>query len=187
MLVQTTKLPKDLLQNGLRPILMNLQDSKRLTVAGLEGLARLLTLLTSYFKVEIGARLLEHMKIIAEDSLLQKVSFGLVEQSPQMKIVTAIFNIFHLLPPAATSFMTDLVNGVLDLEGKLRRTIASPFRHPLILYLDKYPKESWAFFQSRLQEEKFGRFFGQILASESSGAAARGRHERHGSADQSRV
>ncbi|OQU96918.1 hypothetical protein CLAIMM_02931 isoform 2 [Cladophialophora immunda] len=170
VLVQTSKLPKDLLQNGLRPILMNLQDSKRLTVAGLEGLARLLTLLTNYFKVEIGARLLEHMRVIADEQLLQKVSFGLIEQNPQMKIVTAIFNIFHLLPPAATSFMGDLVNSVLDLEAKLRRTVASPFRQPLILYLDKYPKETWSFFQSRLQEEKYGRFFAQILASESSPA-----------------
>ena len=170
VLVQTSKLPKDLLQNGLRPILMNLQDSKRLTVAGLEGLARLLTLLTNYFKVEIGARLLEHMRVIADEQLLQKVSFGLIEQNPQMKIVTAIFNIFHLLPAAATSFMGDLVNGVLDLEGKLRRTITSPFRQPLILYLDKYPKETWSFFQSRLQEEKYGRFFGQILSSDASSA-----------------
>ncbi|RVX66256.1 hypothetical protein B0A52_10183 [Exophiala mesophila] len=170
VLVQTAKLPKDLLQNGLRPILMNLQDSKRLTVAGLEGLARLLTLLTNYFKVEIGARLLEHMRVIADDALLQKVSFGLIEQNAQMKIVTAIFNIFHLLPPAATSFMADLVNGVLDLESKLRRTVASPFRHPLALYLDKYPKETWAFFQPLMQEEKYGRFFGQILASDHSNA-----------------
>jgi len=174
VLAQTIKLPKDLLQNGLRPILMNLQDSKRLTVAGLEGLARLLTLLTNYFKVEIGARLLEHMKVIADDQLLQKVSFGLIEQNPQMKIVTAIFNIFHLLPPAAVSFMTDLVNSVLDLESKLRRTTLSPFRLPLILYLNKYPKETWAFFQSRLQEEKYGRFFGQILAHASSDALRQG-------------
>lgn len=170
VLVQTTKLPKDLLQNGLRPILMNLQDSKRLTVAGLEGLARLLALLTNYFKVEIGARLLEHMRVIADDHLLQKVSFGLIEQNQQMKIVTAIFNIFHLLPPAATSFMSDLINGVLDLEAKLRRTVASPFRRPLVLYLDKYPQETWAFFQTRLQDEKYGRFFGQLLASDSSPA-----------------
>ncbi|EXJ60873.1 transformation/transcription domain-associated protein [Cladophialophora yegresii CBS 114405] len=170
VLVQTSKLPKDLLQNGLRPILMNLQDSKRLTVAGLEGLARLLTLLTNYFKVEIGARLLEHMRVIADEQLLHKVSFGLIEQNPQMKIVTAIFNIFHLLPAAATSFMGDLVNSVLDLEGKLRRTVASPFRQPLVMYLDKYPKETWSFFQSRLQEEKYGRFFGQILSSDASPA-----------------
>lgn len=164
VLTQTNKLPKDLLQNGLRPILMNLQDPKRLSVAGLDGLARLLTLLTNYFKVEIGARLLEHMKAIANDTVLQHVSFGLVEQSPEMKIVAAIFNIFHLLPPAATSFMEHLVNKVLSLEEKLRRTSDSPFRKPLVKYLNRHSKESWAFFQARMHEEKYGRFFGQILA-----------------------
>jgi transformation/transcription domain-associated protein len=164
VLTQTNKLPKDLLQNGLRPILMNLQDPKRLSVAGLDGLARLLTLLTNYFKVEIGARLLDHMKMIADDATLQKVSFNLVEQNPAMKIVAAIFNIFHLLPPAATTFMEHLVNKVLDLEEKLRRTSNSPFRKPLVKYLNRYPKESWAFFQQRFSDERYGRFFGQVLA-----------------------
>ncbi|KAL3706148.1 transcription-associated protein 1 [Talaromyces marneffei ATCC 18224] len=164
VLTQTNKLPKDLLQNGLRPILMNLQDPKRLTVAGLDGLARLLTLLTNYFKVEIGQRLLEHMKVIADDATLQKVSFNLVEQNPVMKIVASIFNIFHLLPPAATTFMESLVNKVLDLEEKLRRTSNSPFRKPLVKYLNRYPKESWAFFQQRFNDERYGRFFGQVLA-----------------------
>ncbi|KAJ5597057.1 hypothetical protein N7450_003515 [Penicillium hetheringtonii] len=170
VLTQTNKLPKDLLQNGLRPILMNLQDPKRLSVAGLDGLARLLTLLTNYFKVEIGARLLDHMKVIADDSVLQKVSFSLVEQNPAMKIVAAIFNIFHLLPPAATSFMEHLVNKVLDLELKLRRTSHSPFRKPLVKYLNRYPKESLAFFLARFKDERFGRFFGQILADPESEA-----------------
>lgn len=170
VLTQTNKLPKDLLQNGLRPILMNLQDPKRLSVAGLDGLARLLTLLTNYFKVEIGARLLDHMKVIADDGVLQKVSFSLVEQNPAMKIVAAIFNIFHLLPPAATSFMEHLVNKVLDLEQKLRRTSHSPFRKPLVKYLNRYPKESLAFFLARFKDERFGRFFGQILADPESEA-----------------
>ncbi|KAE8354212.1 transcription-associated protein [Aspergillus coremiiformis] len=125
-------------------------DPKRLSVAGLDGLARLLTLLTNYFKVEIGARLLDHMKVIADDAILQKVSF----------IVAAIFNIFHLLPPAATSFMEHLVNKVLDLEEKLRRTSNSPFRKPLSL----------AFFRARFKEERFGRFFGQVLADPESEA-----------------
>ncbi|KAJ6107212.1 hypothetical protein N7523_008535 [Penicillium sp. IBT 18751x] len=170
VLTQTNKLPKDLLQNGLRPILMNLQDPKRLSVAGLDGLARLLTLLTNYFKVEIGARLLDHMKVIADDSTLQKVSFSLVEQNPAMKIVAAIFNIFHLLPPAATSFMDHLVNKVLDLEQKLRRTSHSPFRKPLVKYLNRYPKESLAFFLARFKDVRYGRFFGQILADAESEA-----------------
>ncbi|KKK18394.1 hypothetical protein P175DRAFT_0247193 [Aspergillus ochraceoroseus IBT 24754] len=170
VLTQTNKLPKDLLQNGLRPILMNLQDPKRLSVAGLDGLARLLTLLTNYFKVEIGARLLDHMKVIADDAILQKVSFSLVEQSPPMKIVAAIFNIFHLLPPAATSFMEHLVNKLLDLEDKLRRTSSSPFRKPLVKYLNRYPKESLSFFHARFKDERFGRFFGQVLSDPESEA-----------------
>ncbi|KAL2811601.1 hypothetical protein BJX63DRAFT_274498 [Aspergillus granulosus] len=170
VLTQTNKLPKDLLQNGLRPILMNLQDPKRLSVAGLDGLARLLTLLTNYFKVEIGARLLDHMKVIADDAILQKVSFSLVEQNPAMKIVAAIFNIFHLLPPAATSFMEHLVNKVLDLEDKLRRTSSSPFRKPIVKYLNRYPKESLSFFYARFKDERFGRFFGQVLSDSESEA-----------------
>ncbi|KAK2748551.1 hypothetical protein FQN57_000686 [Myotisia sp. PD_48] len=164
VLTQTNKLPKDLLQNGLRPILMNLQDPKRLSVAGLDGLARLLTLLTNYFKVEIGSRLLDHMRVIADENTLQKGSFGLIEQIPAMKIVAAIFNIFHLLPPAATSFMENLVNKVLSLEERLRRTSSSPFRKPLLKFLNRYPKESWAFFLARLHDEKYGRFFAQLLA-----------------------
>ena len=164
VLTQTNKLPKDLLQNGLRPILMNLQDPKRLSVQGLDGLARLLTLLTNYFKVEIGARLLEHMKVIADEPTLQKMSFGLIEQNPQMKIVAAIFNIFHLLPPAATTFMEELITTALNLEEKLRRTAYSPLRKPLVKYLNRYPKETWSFFETRTRDERFGRFYGQILA-----------------------
>ncbi|KAI9827707.1 MAG: hypothetical protein M1819_006908 [Sarea resinae] len=169
VLMLTNKLPKDLLQNGLRPILMNLQDPKRLSVAGLDGLARLLTLLTNYFKVEIGARLLDHMKTIADPVALQRISFSLVEQNNQMKVVAAILNIFHLLPPAAITFMEGLINKVLELEEKLRRTHYSPFREPLIKYLNRYPKETWAFFSARLHEMKYGRFFAQILPDHGSG------------------
>ena len=169
VLTQHQKLPKDLLQNGLRPILMNLQDPKRLTVAGLDGLARLLTLLTNYFKVEIGQRLLEHLKIIADDNLLQKMSFVLIEQQKEMRIVTAAFNIFHLLPPTAVAFMENFINAFLDLETKLRRTSYSPFRPPVIKFLNRYPEDSWTFFRTHMNEEKHGRLYGQILSNASSG------------------
>ena len=165
VLAQTNKLPKDLLQNGLRPILMNLQDPKKLTEAGLDGLARLLALLTNYFKTEIGERLLAHMTVIADASVLQRSSFSLIEQHPQMKIVIAIFNVFHLLPPTATVFMSDLIERVLELEKSLRRNHSSPFREPLLKYLNRYPKETWDFFSERLSDLRYGRLFGQLLES----------------------
>ena len=165
VLVQTNKLPKDLLQTGLRPILQNLQHPEKLNVKGLQGLARLLALLTNYFKVEIGERLLSHLTHIATPSALQKSSFALIEQHPQMQIVIAVLNVFHLLPPAASGFMKDIVNKVMDLEDALRRTHYSPFREPLMKFLNRYPKETWTFFKERLSDLRYGRFFGQILDS----------------------
>ena len=165
VLLQTNKLPKDLLQNGLRPILMNLQDPRKLSVPGLDGLARLLSLLTNYFKVEIGDRLIAHMETISNDPALQKTSFTLIEQNQVMKIVTATLNIFHLLPVSAISMMPKLVMRVLDLEEKLRRTQHSPFREPLIKFLNRYPKETWELFAAKLSDVTSGRFFAQILDS----------------------
>ncbi|KAI4289198.1 MAG: hypothetical protein L6R35_001538 [Caloplaca aegaea] len=165
------RLPKDLLQSGLRPILMNLQEPKKLSVQGLDGLARLLALLTNYFKVEIGERLLDHMRVIADKSVLQKSSLALIEQNPQMKIVIATFNIFHLLPAtpnaaaSAETFMNDLVDRVLELEEALRRTHHSPLRLPLLKYLSRYDRAAWAFFSPRMSDIKYGRLFAQLLAS----------------------
>lgn len=163
VLSQTNKLPKDLLQTGLRPILQNLQNPEKLNVKGLQGLARLLTLLTNYFKVEIGERLLSHLTHIATPTALQKSSFTLIEQHPQMQIVIAVLNIFHLLPPAASAFMKDTVNKVMELEEALRRTHYSPFREPLMKFMNRYPSETWSFFKGRLYDLKYGRFFAQIL------------------------
>jgi transformation/transcription domain-associated protein len=163
VLQHTSKLPKDLLQSGLRPVLASLQDAKRLTVHSLDNLGRLLRLLTTYFKVEIGTRLLEHVKLIAEPSFLQQVSFTFFEQHNSMKVIAAVFNIFHLLPEAAKQFKERVIDNVLDLEEKLRRTHHSPFRLPLYKYLNKYPSDVWAFTLGKLEELRYGRFLSQVL------------------------
>lgn len=168
VLSQKTKLPKDLLQNGLRPVLASLQDPRRLSVHGLDSLARLLQLLTTYFKVEIGHRLLDHVKVLAEPNILQRISFTLIEQNEQMKIIASVFNIFHLLPPAAEQFKERLIETALDLEEKLRRTRSSPFRAPLYKYLNRYPKEVWLLLLGKIEEQKYGRFLAQVLEHEDS-------------------
>ena len=164
----TNKLPKDVLQSGLRPILVNLQDPRKLSVENLDGLARLLKLLTNYFKVEIGTRLLDHLKSIADQNSLQKISFTMIEQNPKMKIVTGIFNIFHLLPAAAATFLKQIIEKVIELETALRRTHYSPFREPLIKYLCMYPKEAWDYFAPNLKDQTQGRFFAQLLENPAS-------------------
>ncbi|KAI0012803.1 FAT domain-containing protein [Xylariaceae sp. FL0662B] len=163
VLSQSNKLPKDLLQQGLKPVLASLQDPKRLSTHGLDNLARLLRLLTTYFKVEIGARLLDHIKSLADPNLLQQISFTFFEQNNQMKVIASVFNIFHLLPPAAEQFKERLIDTCLELEEKLRRTHQSPFRPPLYKYLNRYPTQVWGFFLSKLEELKYGRFLAQVL------------------------
>ena len=163
------RLPKDLLQGGLRPVLQSLSDPKRLSVHGLDNLSRLLKLLTSYFKVEIGVRLLDQIDSIVEPSAWQQISFTFFEQHPQMKVISAILNIFHLLPAPAEAFKDRLIDCFLSLEDKLRRTIQSPFRLPMYRYMNRYPKEIWTFLLGKLDELKYGRLLAQVLAHPDSG------------------
>lgn len=60
--IQQQKMPKELLQSSLRPILVNLAHYKNLTMPLLQGLARLLELLSNWFNVTLGEKLMEHLK-----------------------------------------------------------------------------------------------------------------------------
>jgi transformation/transcription domain-associated protein len=51
-------------------VLANLQDPRRLSVHGLDGLARLSQPLTTYFIVKIGSQLLDHIKVLADPNIL---------------------------------------------------------------------------------------------------------------------
>ncbi|KXS11669.1 hypothetical protein M427DRAFT_158085 [Gonapodya prolifera JEL478] len=164
--LQQQKLPKELLQQGLRPILMNLADYKKLTVAGLEGLARLLELLTNYFKVEIGRKLIDHMKMWAAPPLETYASKPLSEID-EVQIIVAILEVFHLLPSKADMFLEDLVHTVIELEARLRRTTSSPFRAPLVKFLNHYHVEAVVFFLDRVADPRVGKLFVDLLKLES--------------------
>ncbi|KAI9276344.1 FAT domain-containing protein [Sporodiniella umbellata] len=168
VLSQPQKLPKELLQQGLRPILTTLSNHKTLSVAGLEGLARLLELLTNYFKVEIGKKLLDHMKLWAEPTVLQEAAGKPANENHDIKIIVAILNIFHLLPAAAYVFLDELVTAVLEMEGYLRRSVSSPFRPNLIKYLNRYPTETVGYFFGKLNNVRYFQLFVDILSTEAS-------------------
>ncbi|KAF9357807.1 hypothetical protein BGX26_003026, partial [Mortierella sp. AD094] len=166
VLAQQHKLPRDLLQAGLRPILMNLSDYKRLTVAGLEGLARLLELLTNYFKVEIGKKLLDHLRQWAEPTMLQDCAGKPLSENQEIRIIVGILNVFCLLPQAANIFLDELVTVVLEMESHLRRAMSSPFRHSLLKFLNRYSDEAVDYFLDRLTQERHSRLFVDLLSTE---------------------
>ncbi|KAG2141739.1 uncharacterized protein EDB93DRAFT_1329829 [Suillus bovinus] len=163
VLTHQSRLPKELLQTGLRPILMNLADPKRLSVSGLEGLARLLELLINYFKVEIGHKLLDHFRIVADPQMLQASSkLPLAENEGVTKLVR-LANIFHLLPSAANIFLEHLVNAIVHTEAQMHFSGCSPFSEPLGKYLDRYPGEAMDFFMRHLQLPRHVRTLRSIL------------------------
>ncbi|KAJ2497905.1 transcription-associated protein 1 [Coemansia sp. RSA 1972] len=165
VLLQQQKLPRDLLHTGLRPILINLSDYKRLTVASLDGLARLLQLLTNYFKVEVGRKLLDHMQQWANPQLLQAAAERSIEDMHEIKILVAILEVFHLLPPSASVLLDDLVSSVVNLEVHLCRRESSPFRKPLFKFLNRYPTESVVYFAERIESAHYARIFCHAIGS----------------------
>ncbi|CAK5275625.1 unnamed protein product [Mycena citricolor] len=161
-----SRLPRELLQTGLRPILMNLADPKRLSVPGLEGLARLLELLTNYFKVEIGHKLLDHFRIVADPQLLSNASKLTLSENEGITKLVRLANIFHLLPSAANIFLENLVNAIVQTESQMHLSGQTPFSEPLAKYLNRYPAEGIDFFFKQIELPAHQRTLRAILQAE---------------------
>jgi transformation/transcription domain-associated protein len=159
VIVHQQKLPKDLLQHGLRPVLINLAEAKRLTLSGLEGLSKVLQLLTSYFKAEIGKKLLDHVSIWADQKLLEDLSSRPLLESMDVKIIVAILDVFHLLPPSANLFLDELVGIIAKLDLWTKRTQSSPFRLALIKFMYKHPADSVNFLLNHPDDYNYSQIF----------------------------
>ncbi|XP_042493905.1 transformation/transcription domain-associated protein-like isoform X1 [Macadamia integrifolia] len=168
--IQQQRMPKDLLQTSLRPILVNLAHTKSLSMPLLQGLARLLELLSNWFNVTLGGKLLEHLrKWLEPEKLAQCQKAWKAGEEP--KIAAAIIELFHLLPPAAGRFLDELVTLTIDLEGALPQgqfysEINSPYRLPLTKFLNRYSAESVEYFLLRLGQPKYFRRFMYIIRSD---------------------
>lgn len=168
VLSNNTKLPKELLQNGLRPMLMNLSDYKKLTVSGLEALIKLLELLISYFKVEIGRKLLDHLMAWAQPSTLQRLSKQKLESNHTIQIIAGILKIFYMLPDQAFTYMKELMDTLLYLENNLRRHNTSPFRKPVSLFLNRFNEKAIEFFKENFKSREYGTRFADFVSLDES-------------------
>lgn len=162
----SARLPKELLLIGLRPMLMNLSDHKKLTVSGLEALARLLELLISYFRVEIGRKLLDHLMAWAQINTLRQISGHDLENNHTVQIVMAILNIFHLLPPKAYTFMEEIINTLQYLEGHLDRHQNSPFRLPVLKFLNRFAENCLEYYMANFKNRKLGSMLAYFAGAE---------------------
>ncbi|XP_020600148.1 LOW QUALITY PROTEIN: transformation/transcription domain-associated protein-like [Phalaenopsis equestris] len=168
--IQQQKMPKDLLQSSLRPILVNLAHTRSLTMPLLQGLARLLELLSNWFNVTLGVKLLDHLKKWLEPEKLAQTQKSW-KAGDEPKVAAAMIDLFHLLPPAAGKFLDDIVTIVIDLEGALPQgqfysEINSPYRIPLAKFLNRYASDAVDYFLARLDRPKYFRRFMYIICSD---------------------
>ncbi|KAM7524076.1 hypothetical protein LguiA_013978 [Lonicera macranthoides] len=164
------RMPKELLQSSLRPILVNLAHTKNLSMPLLQGLARLLELLSNWFNVTLGGKLLEHLKKWLEPEKLAQCQKSW-KAGEEPKIAAAIIELFHLLPSAAGKFLDELVTLTIDLEaalptGQFYSEINSPYRLPLTKFLNRYPPAAVDYFLARLCQPKYFRRFMYIIRSD---------------------
>lgn len=160
-----TKLPKELLQSGLRPILVNLAEAKRLSVSGLDGLARFLELLTNYFKVEIGVKLIDHFDTLGDKQMLQKAAFSPLEENPDIARMTRLVKVFRLLPSTAVQYLPTLTRKVIEVEAALHQSSIGPFTEDLAKYLDKYNTEGAKELFDNITDLKYIRTYRNVIAS----------------------
>ena len=166
VLAHQNKLPKEILQSGLRPILVNLADAKRLSVSGLEGLARFLELLTNYFKVEIGHKLLDHFKTLSEEpGMLANAAFSPLDDNQDIARMVRLINVFRLLPPTANMFLKTLTTLVVDAETNLHQSAPGPFTENLARYLNRYKTDAVPYLFENLRNPDMVRTFRNVLAS----------------------
>ncbi|KAF0701086.1 Aste57867_8383 [Aphanomyces stellatus] len=164
---QERSLPKELLQQCLRPVLLNLADYRKLTIPLLEGLSRLLGLLSSCFNVTLGEKLLEHLKQWRDPERIIKAAIWKRGEEPN--VAAAIVDLFHLLPPSDT-FLDPLIMCVVELEIVLPKygsfgKLSSPYRLPLVRFLNRYANQAVSFFLKRdhLIDSTYSSLFQQLI------------------------
>lgn len=168
--IQQQRMPKELLQSSLRPILVNLAHTKSLNMPLLQGLARLLELLSNWFNVTLGVKLLDHLKKWLDPEKLAQTQKSW-KAGDEPKVAAAMIELFHLLPPAAGKFLDDLVAIIIELEGALPpgqfySEINSPYRLPLTKFLNRYATDAVDYFLARLDHPKYFRRFMYIIRSD---------------------
>merc|ERR1712060_22467 len=110
-----------------------------LTLSLLSGLSRLLELLSSWFNVTLGEKLLEHLRKWTDPDALASGPRAW-KPSEEMKVAGGICELFHFLPLAASKFVVPLVDVVQEIETRSNIDfVSSPLRMPTIRFLARHP------------------------------------------------
>ncbi len=92
----------------------------------------------------------------------------------EVQMAVACLEVYHLLPTPAIRFLVELINLVLRMESSMphdntSRELNSPYRPPLIKFLNRYATDSVNYFLSNIDKEDMIKLFRGILRSSIAG------------------
>lgn len=89
-----------------------------------------------------------------------------VRSTEEIKICSALMNMFHLVPAASAKLIEPLITLTVKTERGLVLEIGSPFRKPLIGFLLHYPQQTVDYFLLNIADPLVNRLFISILKRE---------------------
>jgi len=164
---RSRQLPRGILSSNLRPILQNLSDTNKLSLPYAQTLANVLEVLSNWFNVQLGERLVEHLMNLRAGN----------PRNPSL-LAARIIDLFHLLPPAASRFLDRLIAIVLSFEDEMGPADTgaghhglqsrwagsmSPYRAPLLRYLEKHANLAIGYFLERIRFANYALLFQSLL------------------------
>lgn len=124
------------------------------------------------FNEKLCEQLLAHLRrwmetaISTSNTQSQQQVKPAVRSTEEIKICSAIMNMFHLVPAASSKLIEPLITLTVKTERAIVLEIGSPFRKPLIDFLLRYPQDAVDYFLANISDSLINRLFICILKRE---------------------
>uniref|UniRef100_A0AAQ5Z5H5 Transformation/transcription domain-associated protein n=1 Tax=Amphiprion ocellaris TaxID=80972 RepID=A0AAQ5Z5H5_AMPOC len=165
----------DQIHTHMRPLLMMLGDYRSLTLNVVNRLTSVTRLFPNSFNDKFCDQMMQHLRKWMEVVVIThkggQRSDGSPHKNPalegveEMKICSAIINLFHLIPAAPQTLVKPLLEVVMKTERAMLIEAGSPFREPLIKFLTRHPSQTVELFmmEATLNDPQWSRMFMSFL------------------------
>ncbi|XP_016401510.1 transformation/transcription domain-associated protein [Sinocyclocheilus rhinocerous] len=161
----------DQIHTHMRPLLMMLGDYRSLTLNVVNRLTSVTRLFPNSFNDKFCDQMMQHLRkwmevvVITHKGGQRSDGSPVMEGVEEMRICSAIINLFHLIPAAPQTLVKPLLEVVMKTERAMLIEAGSPFREPLIKFLTRHPSQTVELFmmEATLNDPQWSRMFMSFL------------------------
>ncbi|XP_014255602.1 transformation/transcription domain-associated protein [Cimex lectularius] len=150
----------------MKPLLLTLGDNRNVSLSVARRLSYLVQLFPTSFNEKLCEQLLQNLQKLLET--IKQSQSGITKSGETENIVATIINIFHQIPAAGSRFIEPLSLLVLQTERSLLVGASSPFRHPLLKFLLRYPQQTINLLltDSNIKDDMWNKYLEYIIKHE---------------------